>query len=240
MSVLLKLNQMSLKLNYKFKKKQLLNQAFIHRSYLNEVRGKNLESNERLEFLGDAVLELIVSLYLYNKYPDCPEGKLTSLRAKLVQTKTLSLAATRLNFGKNLKLSKGEKASGGQDNPSILAGTYESVVGAIFEDGGLKAATDFVRESLILPAEKIFAEQLPQDYKSQLQEIIQAQGKLSPTYKVIASIGPDHNKTFKVGLVIKGKEITQGQGKSKQTAEQNAARKALLKAKKSAKKEIEC
>lgn len=218
---------MSSKFSLKFKNPKLLERAFIHRSYLNEHKGKQLKSNERLEFLGDAVLELIVSLYLYQKYPDFPEGKLTTLRSKLVQTKTLSLAANRLGFSENLKLSRGEKASGGNKNPSILANTFEAVIGSIYQDQGFDQTYDFVLKNLLLPAEKLFKDQLPQDFKSQLQETIQAKGKPSPVYKVLASFGPDHSKTFKVAVLVENKKIAVGAGKSKQTAEQEAAKKAL-------------
>jgi len=212
-----------------FKNKKLLDQAFIHRSYLNEAKGKNLSSNERLEFLGDAVLELIVSLYLYQKYPQFSEGKLTSWRAKLVQTKTLSLAAQRLKLGNKLKMSKGEKASNGQKNPSILADTFEAVIGAIYQDQGFKQAYQFVLKNLLQPAQKTFAQQLPKDYKSKLQETVQADSQPSPVYKVIDSFGPDHNKTFKVAVLVGKKKLAEAQGKSKQTAEQKAAKKALTK-----------
>lgn len=218
---------MSSKFPFQFKNKKLLEEAFTHRSYLNECKEKKLKSNERLEFLGDAVLELAVSLYLYQKYPQFSEGRLTALRSKLVQTKTLSLAAKRLNFGKHLKLSKGEKASGGDKNPSILADTFEAVIGAIYQDQGFKSAFDFILKNLLLPAEKLFADQLPKDYKSQFQEIVQAKGKPSPTYEVLESFGPDHNKTFKVAVFVENKKLAMGVGKSKQAAEQEAAKKAL-------------
>lgn len=218
---------MNFKLNYKFKNKNLLKQAFIHRSYLNENKGENLESNERLEFLGDAVLELIVSLYFFEKYPSYPEGDLTTIRSKLVQTKTLSLVAKKLDFGKNLKLSKGERVSGGSKNESILADTFEAVVGAIYKDGGFDSAFQFVKKNLLEPAEKVFSDKLPKDYKSRLQEIIQAQDKPTPAYKVIASSGPDHNKIFKVAVLVNNKKLAVGAGRSKQEAEQQAAKKGL-------------
>ena len=220
---------MGSKISYCFKNKNLLEQAFTHRSYLNEHKGKKIQSNERLEFLGDAVLELIVSIYLFKKYPFSPEGKLTNLRSKLVQTKTLSLVSQKLNFGQNLKLSKGEKALAGQTNPSILADTFEAVVGAIYLDGGFQPAYQFVLKNLLLPAQGYFSQQLPQDYKSQLQEKVQAQGLPSPKYKIIASYGPDHNKTFKTAVLINNKQEGEGIGKSKQEAEQQAAKKALEK-----------
>lgn len=217
---------MSFNLTALFNNKVLLEQAFIHRSYLNETNGQ-LQSNERLEFLGDAVLELIVSLFLYQRYPDYSEGSMTELRSKLVQTITLSLAATRLNFGKYLKMSRGEKASGGDKNPSILANTFEAVVGALYEDRGFQQSYNFVVENLLMPAEKQFNQELPKDYKSALQELVQAKKQPSPTYQVLESLGPDHNKTFTVAVLVAEKELAKGIGKSKQTAEQEAAKAAL-------------
>lgn len=216
-------------IDYHFKNKKLLETALTHRSYLNEHRSDKLESNERLEFLGDAVLELIVSLYLFQKYPDWPEGRLTSRRAQLVQTKTLAMASQNLQIGSQLKLSRGEKASGGQQNPSILADTFEALIGAIYQDSSFPKAFDFVKQNLLVPAEKMFKDKLPEDFKSQLQELVQSQGYASPTYKVLESFGPDHNKTFKVAVMIDRKPETTAQGKSKQEAEQLAAQKALEK-----------
>lgn len=220
---------MKFNLNHHFKNKGLLTTALTHRSYLNEHRGEKLISNERLEFLGDAVLELIVSLYLYKKYPELNEGKLTALRAKLVQTKTLAMASQRLNIGSALRLSKGEEESEGQKNPSILADTFEAIIGAIYEDAGFERTFEFVKRNLFTPAEKLFASKLPEDYKSSFQELVQAKGHPSPTYKLLKTEGPDHDKTFKVGVFIENKEYAQGRGKSKQEAEQRAAKKALAK-----------
>lgn len=218
---------MNFNLSYKFKNSSLLDQAFTHRSYLNEHKDQQLESNERLEFLGDAVLELIVSLYLYQKYPSLPEGQLTSLRSKLVQTKTLSLVAKKSGFNQKLKLSRGEKESEGHNNPSILADTFEALIGAIYQDGGFSKAYDFVAKMLLLPAEKTLTDKLPYDYKSHLQEIVQAKAKPSPTYKVIWSSGPDHNKIFKIAVFVGSKQLATGVGKSKQEGEQEAAKSAL-------------
>jgi len=216
-------------MKYRFKNKNLLKRALTHRSYLNETKQKNLHSYERLEFLGDAVLELIVSLYLFEKYPDSPEGKLTSLRSRLVQTKTLSLAAQRLKLGESLKMSKGEKKSEGHKNPSILADVFEAVVGAIYKDSGFKEAYSFVKKNLLDLSDKMFKAQIPEDYKSALQEKVQAQGLPTPEYKLISSQGPDHNKVFKTALFVNGKKISIGEEKSKQKAETQAAKKALEK-----------
>jgi ribonuclease-3 len=217
---------MTIKLNYKFKNKQLLKIALTHRSFLNESE-RRLQSNERLEFLGDAVLELIISLYLYEKYPHIDEGQLTSMRSQLVQTKTLSLAASHLNISENLRLSKGEKESGGEKNPSILADTFEAIIGAIYQDSNFEQAYQFVKEALIVPAEKLLASELPIDYKSKFQELIQSKGLSTPTYRLLQSIGPDHEKTFTTAVYVGKKEHGRAKGKSKQEAEQLAAKQAL-------------
>ncbi|HUV47262.1 MAG TPA: ribonuclease III [Candidatus Bathyarchaeia archaeon] len=220
---------MKFDLGHRFKNEKLLETAFTHRSFLNENRNKNLISNERIEFLGDAVLELIVSLYLYQKYPQLAEGQLTLLRSQLVQTKTLSLASQNLKVGPQLKLSRGEKESGGNKNPSILADTFEAIVGAVYQDAGFQAAFEFVKKNLLVPSEKLFKDQLPEDFKSKLQENVQALGLNTPNYEILASLGPDHNKTFEVAVFSGTQRLGQGVGKSKQEAEQKAAQKALEK-----------
>jgi ribonuclease-3 len=222
---------MTIKLNYNFKNKILLKTALTHRSFLNESN-KRLQSNERLEFLGDAVLELIISLYLFKKYPNFDEGKLTAMRSRLVQTKTLSLAAKRLNIGNKIRLSKGEKESGGAENPSILADTFEAIIGAIYQDSNFEQAYQFVKEKLIYPAEKLLSDELPVDYKSKFQELIQAKGLATPIYKVLHSSGPDHNKIFVTAAYVNKKEYGRAQGRSKQEAEQLAAKIALEREKK--------
>lgn len=215
-------------MKFDFQNDPLLAPAFIHRSFLNENKVKKLQSNERLEFLGDAVLELVVSYYLFNIYPDFEEGQLTSLRSKLVQTKTLSLASQRLNFGKFLKLSKGEAESGGGKNDSILADTFEAVIGIIYQNYGFQEVYDFVINNLLIPAKILFNDQLPKDYKSLFQELVQNKGKPSPIYKVISTTGPDHNKIFKIAVFVDNQKLAEGLGKSKQTAEQEAAKAALV------------
>lgn len=217
------------KFPYKFKDENFLKTALTHRSYLNEHKDLPLESNERLEYLGDAVLELITSLYLFKKYPDFTEGKLTNLRSKIVQTHTLSLAAQKLDLDSMLKMSRGEMQSQGNRNPSILANTFEAVIGAIYLDAGFKAAFRFVEKNLFSLIEKHLKDSLPEDYKSTLQEIVQARGFESPDYKTLAEYGPDHNKKFKVAVFVGNKQVTFGIGKSKQQAEQVAAKKALEK-----------
>lgn len=211
-----------------FQEPNFLKQALIHRSYLNEQR-QIKESNERLEYLGDAVLELVVSEFLYRRFPQKPEGQLTNLRAKIVQTKTLSAVARALDLGRHLKLSRGEAASGGATNSSLLADTFEAVVGALYLDQGLKAAGQFVGQYLLKDFEAHIAKSEVQDFKSQLQETVQAQKGDSPVYKLVKAEGPDHDRVFTVSVVFFGKTQAHGTGRSKQTAEQHAAKTALEK-----------
>jgi len=214
------------RLNIKFKNPKLLEQAFTHRSYLNEIK-LDLPSNERLEFLGDSVLSLVVSSCLFIDRTNDNEGDLTNLRAYIVKTKSLSQVAQKLQLGKYLKLSHGEELGGGRDNPQLLANTYEALLGAIFLDQGL-SETGRVIESTLLPLfEKEIKAGPPQDAKSRLQELIQEKFKISPFYKIIKTEGPDHAKSFVVGVYIKGKKMGEGLGSSKQAAEEQSAKKAL-------------
>lgn len=213
-----------------FKDQKLLTEALTHRSYLNE--NKDSEShNERLEFLGDAVLELAVSQALYHKFPKKKEGELTALRAALVRTSTLASAAQKLGLGQTLLLSKGEEVSGGRTNPSLLANTFEACLGAIYLDQGFEAVVEFLNRHLFPQLTTIIDQKLFKDYKSTLQEIVQASGSNSPAYSVLSESGPDHDKIFTVAVLIDGQEIAAGKGKSKQTAQQSAARLALEKLK---------
>lgn len=202
--------------------------AFTHRSYLNEVK-ENIESNERLEFLGDSVLSFITSTILYKARPADAEGDLTNLRAYIVKTDSLAKVSDKLNLGKLLRLSRGEEVSGGRENTQILANTYESFLGAVFLDLGIEAAIKFVRETLL----PLFATEIekgaPRDPKSRLQEIVQSKLQTSPKYKIIEALGPDHAKRFTVGVYLKGELAGQGSGSNKQQAEEEAARQALSK-----------
>jgi ribonuclease-3 len=216
------------RLGYKYSNPDLLEKALTHRSYLNENR-EIKESNERLEFLGDAVLELIVSQFLFIKFPDTPEGQLTALRAKIVQTKTLATVANRLELGNNLKLSKGERASGGNSNPSILADLVESIIGSIYIDGGFQKAQEFIDKNILNNYEEFIQSAQVEDWKSKLQEVVQANGGIAPIYEVIKEEGPDHDRTFTVEVVYFDKPQAIGVGKSKQAAQQEAAHKALEK-----------
>ena len=211
-------------LSYNFKNPDLLSKALTHRSYLNEA--KVSESNERLEFLGDAVLELIISEYLFHQHPDQPEGQLTAARSAIVRTETLARLATELKLGEALNMSRGEEKSGGRANISLLANTTEAVIGAIFLDGGLTAAKDFVATHLFPIAAKILQGDL-KDAKSLLQEKVQELGFNSPSYATLSEEGPDHNKIFTVAVSVSGKQLATGEGKNKQAAQQDAAQNAL-------------
>lgn len=200
--------------------------AFIHRSFLNEA-GLNLESNERLEFLGDSILSFIISSYLFKQRPEDAEGDLTNLRSYIVKTKSLAAAAAALNLGSLLQLSKGEELSGGRDNPQILANTFESVLGAIYLEKGLESATRFVYNNLLPLFEEEIKSGPPKDAKSFLQELAQTKTKQSPKYKILGTSGPDHAKQFSVGVYLEGKMIGEGKGSSKQIAEEQAANQGL-------------
>lgn len=208
-----------------FKDKELLIQALTHKSWVNEHPGAR-GTNERLEFLGDAVLEFIVSDHLYREFPDKEEGYLTALRANLVNTQNLAEVAKKLSIGHELLLSKGEEEGGGRENTSILADTVEAIIGAIFIDQGAGAATSFVNENLLEEVSEKVKGPL-KDPKSILQELVQAEGFSTPKYKVIEESGPDHNKKFVVEVSIDGEKKGLGEGKSKNLAEQEAAKNAL-------------
>ncbi len=213
----------------KFNNQTLFEQAFTHRSYLNEAK-ENLDSNERLEFLGDSILSFLVSDYLYRKYPEYDEGVLTNLRSLLVNTKSLGEIAKELNFGDLLKLSKGEHEAQGRENQSLLADSYEAFIGALFIDQGLEAVSNFVMESLLSRVQELVEKKSFKDPKSLLQEYAQGHKKGSPLYKVLSEEGPAHARIFTVGVYIKNNLVGEGEGRSKQQAEENAAKQALEKA----------
>ncbi len=212
-------------IGYSFRNHGILATALTHRSSLNEQGVK--ESNERLEFLGDAVLELIITDFLYQQRPDEPEGFLTAARSAIVRTESLSQVAQKIKLGEYLKMSKGEAMGGGRENPSILENSLEALIGAIFKDGGLPHAEFFVRRYIFPQALEILSKKELKDAKSLYQEKIQSEGTFSPSYKVIREDGPDHNKTFEVAVSVNQVETGRGTGKSKQEAEQKAAQKAL-------------
>lgn len=223
-----KLEKLKETIKVNFENENLLKNAFIHRSYLNEHKNYKGLSNERLEFLGDSVLSIIVSLYLYSKLPDSPEGELTQLRASLVRTETLAKIAQKLSLGDYLFLSKGEEDSGGRENSSILANTFEALVGAIYLDQGYDTTEKFIYDTILRDWENL-SQSAVSDNKSRLQEILQRKYRISPTYKLLSSWGPDHARQFKIGVYMDTKLLGKGEGKNKQIAAQNAAQNALSK-----------
>jgi ribonuclease-3 len=213
--------------NLHFKNKKLLQQAFTHRSYINEHKRLKLDHNERLEFLGDAVLELITTEYLYEKYPKETEGDLTAYRSALVNANTLSDISRKLGMEKYLLLSKGESKDTGRARQYILANTFEALIGALFLDQGYEAAKRFIAHNLFPLTEQIVEEKLWLDAKSHFQEKAQEKMGVTPTYKTMQESGPDHDKHFTVAVFLGERKIAEGTGRSKQEAEQSAARNAL-------------
>jgi ribonuclease-3 len=209
---------------------ELLLQAFTHRSYLNEHKKTVKQHNERLEFLGDAVLELVTTEFLYNNYTE-QEGILTNWRSSLVRTESISAAAARLDFESMLRLSKGERRGTDRARAQILANTYEAVIGAIYLDQGYEASRDFIQKSLLVTFEEILATGSWMDSKSHLQELVQSLEGQTPSYRVMSEEGPDHDKTFNIGVFVNGKLLGQGSGASKQIGQQKAADMALKKLK---------
>ena len=216
-------------LNINFNNKDLLKQAFTHRSFINENKHLSQDNNERLEFLGDAVLELAATFYLFQKYPKRHEGELTAFRAALVNTNTLSQMATNLGFNNYLLLSKGESKDTGRARQYILADSFEAIIGAIYLDQGYDVAYSFIEANLLSLTEEIVKSGSWIDAKSHLQEKSQEILSATPLYETVHEEGPDHNKYFTVAVKIKEEVIDTGKGKSKQEAEQEAAQKALEK-----------
>ena len=216
------------KIRHVFKERRLLETAFTHRSYLNENRTPGREHNERLEFLGDAVLELVVTDFLYAKYPEKPEGDLTAYRAALVNTVSISDAASQLEMNEHLLLSRGEARDTGRARAIILANAFEAVIGAIYLDAGYDAAQKFIAEQLFHKTDEVVAKRLWQDAKSRFQELAQEKEGATPSYQLLNHSGPDHARTFMVGAYIRDERIASGEGRSKQEAEQDAAQKALV------------
>jgi len=200
--------------------------AFTHRSYLNENRGVT-ESNERLEFLGDSILSFVVSSSIYSQYPNLKEGELTSLRSVLTNTQTLYLVSESLDLGSMLTMSKGEEDGGGRSNKTILANTYEAVVGGLFLDGGIEKAAEFIKDTILVNTNEFVDSQGLKDAKSMLQEFMQEKYKVSPDYRIMDEQGPDHDKKYTSGVFLKDKHVANGVGRSKQDAEKDAATKAL-------------
>ena len=210
-----------------FKDKDLLKQAFIHRSFINENPNIGMHHNERLEFLGDAVLELIVTSYLFKKYPETAEGELTAYRSALVNSVIMAEVADEVGMNGFLLLSKGESKDQGKARQYILANTYEAYLGALYLDQGYEAVKGFVLETLLPRTDEIVSKKLWRDPKSLVQEKAQEYLAVTPSYKVINESGPDHDKHFTVGIFFGDEQVAKGKGKSKQESEQNAALAAL-------------
>ncbi len=221
------LGKLCRKLGVAFTDRGLLQQALIHTSYANERKGDCTQHNERLEFLGDAVLDLVISDYLYRRFGDLPEGELTKARAAIVCEPTLAARAQAIGLGEHLLLGKGEAASGGRERISILADAFEAVIGAVYLDSGLAAAADLVLDQLAGELANIDKGNFPQDYKTLLQEVVQRTGNSKLTYEVIDERGPDHSKVFVVAVYVGNSKLGEGCGKSKKEAEQKAAGQAL-------------
>jgi len=210
-------------INLQFKKPKVLEQALIHRSFLNENKNLKLQSNERYEFLGDAILEFWATKNLFKKFPKFTEGDLTNLRSLVVCTQNLAKIANSIQLGKFVMLSHGEESHGGRDNLSILADTFESLIGAIFLDQGIRPVGKFLDQFLIPSIDEISKAKVYKDAKSQFQEIAQSQRGITPHYVTTKEVGPDHQKTFEVAAYIGDNLIAQGSGNSKQRAEESAA-----------------
>jgi len=220
------------RIGYVFKNKRLIETAFTHRSYLNENRtstqaGVRREHNERLEFLGDAVLELAVTEFLFEKYPDKPEGDLTAYRAALVNTQSISDAAGKLGMNEFLLLSRGESRDTGRARAIILANAFEAMIGALYLDQGYAVAREFIATHIFYKTDEVVEKRLWQDAKSRLQEIAQDKMGVTPTYEMVNQVGPDHDKRFMIAVHLGGVRAAMGEGRSKQEAEQAAAEKAL-------------
>lgn len=209
-----------------FTNSALLEEALTHRSALNEIAH---QSNERLEFLGDAVLELATTIFLYQKYPEANEGLLTSYRASLVRRVMLAEVATTLGLGERLIMSKGEEAMGGRKNPALLENAFEALVGALYQDQGFAPVYEFLESNLFVHVDEVIANNLHRDFKSTLQELIQSQSRPTPHYHTVKESGPDHDKTFTVEVKVEDETLGSGEGKSKQEASQMAAKSALEK-----------
>ncbi|RCW61990.1 RNAse III [Halanaerobium sp. ST460_2HS_T2] len=217
----------SLKLD--FNDKLLIQRALTHKSYPNENRRLNIKDNERLEFLGDSVLSLSVSTYIFKKFSDLPEGELAKMRAVIVSAPILAEVAKRIELGQFLFLGKGEEMTGGRERDSILADTMEAIFGALYLDQGFTVAADFILELLKVDIVNVAEGNHIQDYKTMLQEVIQENGNHRPEYEVVDEEGPDHNKTFIVAVKLNDDNLGSGQGSSKKEAEQEAAKVALNK-----------
>jgi ribonuclease III len=225
---MLELEQFQKTIKHQFKNINLLETAFTHRSFCNEKK-QVTEHNERLEFLGDAVLEIITTEFLFNKFPDKPEGELTALRSALVCGERLAKVAFNLEIGELIKLSRGEHRSGGSKKPYLLANTFEAITGAIYLDVGLEKTREFIHEFLMPELPKILESNEHIDAKSHFQELAQEKLSITPVYELVSATGPDHQKIFEMAAKVGSQIFGTGKGPSKQLAEQDAANKALKK-----------
>ena len=214
-------------LGYRFRDESLLRGALYHSSYANEHRNENIVSNERLEFLGDAVLGFVSAEFLYSRFPHAPEGELTRIRAALVREESLFEVAQALQLGECLMLGKGEESGGGRQRPSILADCTEAVFAAVYLDGGMDCARDLIHRVLLSKGDITVAESRRRDYKTELQELVQRKPHQVLRYELVGQSGPDHAKVFTVAVLLNGDPVGEGSGHSKKEAEQSAARDAL-------------
>ncbi|MGZ3801692.1 MAG: ribonuclease III [Bdellovibrio sp.] len=221
------MNELQLRLGYKFYDISLLERALTHKSFANELKNQ-IEHNEKLEFLGDAVLDLVVGEYLYEKFPQDTEGGLSKKRASIVNEEVLSELANDMGLNKLIHLGKGELLTGGASKPRLIASSFEAVIGAMYLDGGFTISKDFIRKEFSILTEKICgSEDYEKDYKTRLQEVVQKALKETPRYEVLAEEGPPHDREFLVCVRVKEDVVAQGRGKSKKSAEQTAAKNAL-------------
>lgn len=220
---------MNTKITYQFNEPKRLKEALTHSSYANEHREKGLLCNERLEFLGDSVLSIIISDYIYRRFMDLDEGDLTKIRASIVCEDSLAIAAKKIDLGSSLYLGKGEERTGGRKRKSILADAFEAVIGAIYLDGGIEEARKFIRETLASIIEDGIQGRLNRDYKTEFQEYVQRNGEVLIRYEIIDQTGPDHCKEFEAAVFVEETLCGQGVGSSKKEAEQEAAQDALEK-----------
>ena len=221
------MQELEKKLGYTFRNPALLGEALSHSSYANEHRNARLNSNERLEFLGDSVLGFVTAEYLFAGHPDLPEGDLTRIRAALVCEQSLYEVARKLDLGRYLKLGRGEEAGGGRERTSILADATEAVFAAVYLDGGIQAASALIHRVLLNAERESAVEERRRDYKTALQELVQRQADQVLSYRMVGEHGPDHAKVFSAEVLLNGKSIGSGSGHSKKEAEQSAARSAL-------------
>lgn len=223
------LGKLQRELRVKFRRIELLEEALSHSSFVNELPDKNLPHNEKIEFLGDAVLELVISHELFQEYPQYSEGELTKLRAAVVRKTTLAKIAKRLDIGTYVLLGKGEEQGGGRKRNSLLADTMEAIIGAIYIDSGLKAARKFILDHFAEEIERLDQDHHKMDYKSILQEITQARFQTLPKYRVVGETGPPHDRIYEISLTIAKEPYGTGKGRNKKEAQQKAARTALEK-----------